>query len=181
MIVYHGTTKSSALKIIKDGEIKNRCERVWDFEAVLASGEKKSIKTTDGFVYLSDKFSLAAFYGNSARIRLNNGEQSYFVFRVDIPENELRQDADELTMNHEIINPHMTAQESLDICHCVTVDYSINKNVYSIEYMEVSIEDCDSEVFGVVMELLRHKNDMQEDPMELISKLEISAKWERLK
>lgn len=180
MILYHGTPQKNALSIIEAGEIRNRCNRIWDSEYSVIDGNALSLKTSDGYVYLTDKFSMAAFYGNAARIKSAEEHDSYYVFKVDIPEDELLQDADELRMNWKIDNPNMSAKESLEKCHCVTVGHSINKNNYKIEYIEIPIRNIDHELIYLVRQICEYKNDMEEDPKELMNELERYVSWKEI-
>lgn len=181
MILYHGTPEINALKIIEKGSLLNKCNRLWNSEMPLPDGNKKSFKTTDGYLYLTDKFSMAAFYGNSNRLNCEVDQSSYYVFRMEIPDNELEQDADELRMNWEIVNPNLTAMDSLEKCHCVSVSHPIDKEHYDIDYIKVSVRNIDAELTETIREICGlYKSEMKPDPEDVINKLNSIVNWTRL-
>ncbi len=182
MILYHATPGVTGEKIINTRTIKNNCPRLWDGEVHHANGKVEDISTTDGYVYLSNKLSLAAFYGNVSRMNVNNCDD-YYIFRVNIPEELLKPDQDELKINHGI-EDILTARESLDACGCACVDFSIKADEYNIEYIHIDTNDfsapLNKEIYYLCSE---HKNDMQPDPVELIDKIDKInkiANWEKL-
>lgn len=184
MILYHGTPLKSGKKIIETGVIKHDCKRVWNSDdlMIMSDGKIESLETTDGFVYMSDKLSLATFYGNSARIRREEDDDWIYIFRVELSLNELQQDADELKMNYRIVNSKLSAQESLNICHCVTVDHSLSRNEYKIEYIKYPIRNFSHnyELKTLVEEINRNKSKKEADPSEVLNKLEVQIPWKSL-
>lgn len=96
MILYHGTSDLLANEIIKTRKIKNICERSWKGEIRTQSGNNINIDTTDGYVYLTNKLSLAIYYGNCANMKQGKHSLEVFIFRINIDEKELLPDKDEL-------------------------------------------------------------------------------------
>ena len=172
MVLYHGSPESRAKKIIEKGEISNWCERIWK-----GNLDGKDIGTTDGYIYLSDKFSKAAFYGNASKVCCD--EDSFYVFRINMDISELKQDADELRINCNINNASYSAKESLDICHCVSVGHCINKKEYSIEYMRIGKEN--PQLKKLVTDLCgKYKSESCLDPCEELEHINRVGKWVKM-
>lgn len=181
MLLYHGTPGPMGQKIITERVIKNNCNRLWN-GSIQAVGEKIDISTTDGLVYFSNKLSLASFYGNANRWNCKEKTSLIYVFRVNIPEEELLPDWDELKINWEqIVRKDITAEQSLSICSCVSVDHSIKADKYNIEYIEIDMLDDSSELSEKIIELCReYKNNMEPDPEDLVNEIDVLGKWIRL-
>ena len=92
---------------------------------------------------------------------------------------ELKQDVDELRINCNINNASYSAKESLDICHCVSVDHCINKKEYSIEYMRIGKEN--PQLKKIVTDLCgKYKSESCLDPCEELEHINRVGKWVKL-
>lgn len=173
MILYHGTSDLLANEIIKTRKIKNICERSWKGEIRTQSGNNINIDTTDGYVYLTNKLSLAIYYGNCANMKQGKHSLEVFIFRINIDEKELLPDKDELKLNR--INPlNVTAEESIKKCCCVSVDHSLDADNYIIEYVFVSLFDRS------LRKLIMEKSNRRDDPPYLIDQFNQTFEWKKL-
>ena len=112
MILYHGTIMDKAKEILDSKRLKCNIKR--DFEETLYfSG------TTDGYVYLTNQFHTAYYYGNIKTIDDCN-DKYVCIFKMDIPENVLQADLDELKVKtRKEFDNATTASFSLNECGCV--------------------------------------------------------------
>lgn len=88
MILYHGTTKKRAEKIINEKCIKKNIDR---FFTVENNGEGY---TTQGYIYLSNEITFALSFAISHNMRENS--EILYIFKVDIPDKFVEADFDEL-------------------------------------------------------------------------------------
>ena len=145
-------------------------------------GEKIDISTTDGFAYFSNKISMAYFYGNVNRMKCKEETSLLYVFRVNIPEEELLPDRDELRINcKQRVRNDITAEQSLSMCSCVSVDHPISADKYNMEYMEINMQDYSSEIIRKFRILCQeYRGRMEPDPEDLVNEIGVLGKWIRL-
>ena len=180
MILYHATPGINGEKIIDTRIIKNNCPRLWNGEAHHSDGNVVDLSSSDGYVYLSNKLSLAAFYGNANRLNVDGDCNDYYIFRINIPDDRLLPDEDELRINWGRSNVE-TAKESLAICCCACVDFLLKADEYNIEYIHIDVYDFSSELNKKVFELCQDfKNEMKPDPQERIVEINEIAHWKKL-
>ena len=180
MILYHATPGINGEKIIGTRIIKNNCPRTWNGDSYQSDGKVVDLSTTDGYVYLSNKLSLAAFYGNANRLNVGGDCNDYYIFRMNIPEDLLLPDKDELRINRKR-NDVETAKESLEICCCACVDFPLRADEFSIEYIHIDLYDFSSKLNKKVFELCQDfKNEMKPDPQERIVEINEIAHWKKL-
>lgn len=180
MILYHGTGYTAAKEIIRSGVIRNDAHLKWDEGSFLnlANGEKLDISTTPGYVYLTDKLSLACFYGNVKKPE-EDTLKGYYIFKIEIPVEELLPDRDELRINHNFEKEDISVGESLEISRCVTVDHSLSNEGYNIEYVHIAINDYDVNYF-IRNELSSGRTMMTPDPEDIIAKFNDYVVWKKL-
>lgn len=133
MIVYHGTTEASGSQIMKDGIIKNDIKRRY--------GQSFGLPTTNGYVYITNNFVNAVYYGN--KNAYFDKQDNLIVFKFQIDENILEADNDEIEYtlkpfgNDNVIkdknNP--TVEESLK--H--TMSARIPNNIYLVNNVEYAV------------------------------------------
>lgn len=180
MILYHGTGHTAANEIIKTGVIRNDAPLKWGEGSFLpfADGEYLDISTTPGFVYLTDKLSLACFYGNIHRSD-EDKLKGYYIFKLDIPSEELLPDKDELRINYEIEQDDISADESLHISRCVSVDHSLSNEEYNIKYVHISNDNIELNRF-IRQNLSSARTKMSPDPDELVAKFNDYVEWKEI-
>ncbi|EHA8853560.1 hypothetical protein JHW63_004483, partial [Escherichia coli] len=83
--LFHATTMSRGLQIIKDGKIRTNAPSVicW------------SLETTPGWIYLSDQLDNAVHWGNKIAC-LSKDELFFYIFRVQVQEENCYPDTDDL-------------------------------------------------------------------------------------
>ncbi len=169
-------------KIIAERVIKNRCERCWDGFLEPVGKKKIDISSTDGFAYFSNKLSMAYLYGNANRMNCKEETSLLYVFRVNIPEEELLPDWDELRINcKQMVRNDITAEQSLSMCSCVSVDHPISADKYNMEYMEINMQDYSSELIKKIKNLCGgYSTKMEPDPEDLVNEINALGKWIRL-
>ena len=181
LILYHGTPEPLGAKILQERIIRNSCERMWNGYIKSRSGEMTDISTTDGFVYLSSKLSLAAFYGSSNRMKCEGNPSEFYVFRIEIPIEELLPDYDELKINWNTEIRDISAEQSLSICSCACSDHSLDGDLYDIEYIKVDVRDFHSLLSKTILNLCKEfKNTMEPDPSEILHKIDNLGNWIKL-
>lgn len=179
IMLYHGSPQGRALEIIKNGVLlATNCKRIWDNRYTNIAG--KNLKTTDGYVYLTDKLSKAAYYGKVATICEEAGDISYFIFRVKIPKKLLLPDLDELAMNYDIYDESFSAEDSLEKCHSVRTDFSIKTTNYEIEYIEIKTRNGNEKILSLMKELSFYRTENYEDPVELVERIGEVCVWRKI-
>ncbi|EEZ1215883.1 hypothetical protein MU157_004772, partial [Escherichia coli] len=83
--LFHATTMSRGLQIIKDGKIRT------DAPSVICW----SLETTPGWIYLSDQLDNAVHWGNKIAC-LSKDELFFYIFRVQVQEENCYPDTDDL-------------------------------------------------------------------------------------
>mgnify|MGYP006957076564 FL=1 len=83
--LFHATTMSRGLQIIKDGKIRTNAPSVicW------------SLETTPGWIYLSDQLDNAVHWGNKIAC-LSKDELFFYIIRVQVQEENCYPDTDDL-------------------------------------------------------------------------------------
>ncbi|PFN77604.1 hypothetical protein COJ85_32055 [Bacillus sp. AFS076308] len=143
MILYHGTSKSRGLSILKDKQIKINVARVY--------GENHTILPSNpNFVYLTRQLHTAVYYGKNA-VELYEENSEIYIFKIEINNpNELLADQDELDKekfwgNYQGDVDDSDYQESLNRCGCVRIGRDLNldeievTHYLSIPYSKASI------------------------------------------
>lgn len=133
MYLYHGTKKSYGKQIINQGMLKANIKRNYDKKFT------KSLRTTDGFVYLTNNLSKATYYGNKNCFIFathdHEIEEKYYIFRIQIDEKELLPDRDELRAYY--LSEDSDLSISLNKCASVTVDKDVCLKDYNAHYVEI--------------------------------------------
>lgn len=121
------------------------------------------------------------YYGNASSINNNEGMGSFYIFRVEIPDNELLQDADELEMNYKMHNPRLSAIDSLKMCGCVSVNHDIDREKYKIEYAEISFFTPNNELRRLLKNLVgEYRWPDKAVPTEIIMQFDTFVEWKTL-
>lgn len=138
MYLYHGTKESYGKQIIKQGIIKANIKRNYD------DNFAESIRTTDGFVYLSNNLSKAAYYGNKNcfifATQDKEIEEYYYIFRIQINEKELLPDKDELRAYY--LPEESDLSTSLTNCMSTVVNRDICLKDYNSHYVKIPSSMC---------------------------------------
>lgn len=123
MILYHGTSLSRGLQILKDKAIKKDAPKVYD--------EKSRLPTTNGYVYLTEDLANAIYYGN--KTALLDEDSELMIFEVDLPYSSIEPDIDEINYTlrpfgkvkgfNDIDNP--TVEESIKNAHSIRFPHDI--------------------------------------------------------
>lgn len=116
MIFYHGTTKTAAKKILKDGKIKVTNNTISRYNA------NSFNDTTNGFVYISDLLNVAWGYAF-----LKRDDCGYCVFKINIDKAEVELDKDNIK-NSAIVSALYQNGEG---CYRINRDLVIGKDVVS--------------------------------------------------
>lgn len=122
MIVYHGTTADRARLILNEKRIRATTPELsrYPVDSHLAS--------TCGYVYVSDDLNVAWGYAiETSSNQYPEGERTYFVFMINIHEDEVEEDIDDAT------NPAYISQLYPEGGHCFRVkrDLLIGSDVVS--------------------------------------------------
>ncbi|MDR7856069.1 hypothetical protein [Tissierella sp.] len=137
MILYHGTSEKRGLEILKGLNISRYADKVYDSEHMFP--------TTEGYVYLTNDFVRAVYYGNKTAV-LTDETERLIVFCIDIGESKLEPDYDEIeyVLKHwgetdgfkDIDNPSL--EESLKLTLSCRVRGDINFKDYNINYCTIN-------------------------------------------
>lgn len=138
MYLYHGTKESYGKQIINQGILKANIKRNYDKKFA------KSLRTTDGFVYLTNNLSKATYYGNKNCFIFathdQEVEENYYIFRIQIDEKELLPDRDELRAYY------LPEESDLDIsltkCMSAVVNRDICLKDYNSHYVKIPSSLC---------------------------------------
>lgn len=138
MYLYHGTKESYGNQIIKQGIIKANIRRNYD------DNFAESLRTTDGFVYLSNNLSKATYYGNKNCFIFATNDQEleeyYYVFRIQMNAKELLPDRDELRAYY--LSEDSDLCTSLSKCASATVKRDISLQDYNGHYVKIPSAMC---------------------------------------
>lgn len=74
-------------------------------------------------------------------------------------------------------NPKLTARESLKKCDCVSVNHSITKERYTMDYMELPRRGSNFELLGLIRKIHGCRSDKERVENELLAELEQYVKW----
>lgn len=144
MILYHGTTEKIGKEILRSGVIKKNISRRYL--------DNSGVATTDGYVYMTNDFTYAVYYGNKNAVL--DKENNLIIFKVEINDNLLEPDKDEIEYTlkvfgkvegfEDINNP--TLEESLKNTKAARVPMDIELDKYAAEYavIESSIGPTDN-------------------------------------
>ncbi|MBD8838886.1 hypothetical protein IFU39_13780 [Paenibacillus sp. CFBP 13594] len=108
MILYHGTYEQKAKEILTSGKIKSSgIDRAY--------GSDDMNPTTDGYVYLTDKFGSGVYFGS--RVIPTASSDKVVLFEVDVKEDQLEIDEDEIT----VMSIWPQIKESIDAAQPLTL------------------------------------------------------------
>lgn len=130
MILYHRTSFTRGIKILNDGKILTKAERVYD--------ETYILQTSKGFIYLSDDLAIAMYYANKTSF-IDNDEYMY-VFKCEINDNLLLPDLDEIKYTKEMFGHKITdeiknnAFEVLKLTNSTRVNFDIDLKENNVSY-----------------------------------------------
>lgn len=166
MILYHGTTKSRGEQIVKDGVISNEASLVYDEEfgkgletgSISCSGiMPTTLATTKGYVYLTNSLFYAISYGNKNAIFMDEPEDYFYVFKVDVDENDLEADSDEVAMVlMKDPKDFPTAKDTLNAC----MSARYGKSIYDFQYcIFPTTLDCDDENSKIIREVTEERDN----------------------
>lgn len=119
MVLFHGTSFDNGQQILNDKTIKINCKS--QYENLFPE-----YRTTSGFVYFSSSMSYATSFG-SERKKLGD---TFLVFKIDIPENEIEEDSDDKNM---LIS---SSNISYRIGHSISVN--------DAEYIIISVDNSET-------------------------------------
>ncbi|ARC67256.1 hypothetical protein B14_200045 (plasmid) [Bacillus licheniformis] len=172
MIVYHGTSEHRAKKILEDKTIKHEIDRVHHLI--------EEMKTTDGYTYVSNMFSVAAYFGNLTTIVEDKESPYYYVFEIDISESELHPDWDETNPNINLqldtsrSYENLTVQESFDLFHSASINRDLQLGVDVKRYMKLPSTSFtykgDFHIRNHSIEIIRTGNKKKEFPIKDVLK-----------
>ena len=129
MLLYHGTTSERAYKIFMDGRISNNCKRFFTKE------ENGNGYTTQGYVYLTNEITFAAYFANCHAFVDQSIE--LFIFRIDVPDELIEPDYDE--MRYQDALGHNREQYSSDL-ECSLAEFKSCRIPVSIEFNRFAVE-----------------------------------------
>ena len=129
MLLYHGTTGKRAEYIFADKAISNNCERFFTEE------ENGSGYTTQGYVYLTNEITFAAYFANSHTFMDQSKE--LFIFRVDVPDELIEPDYDE--MRYQDPTGYDRERYSSDL-ECSLAEFKTCRIPISIEFDSFAVE-----------------------------------------
>lgn len=155
MILFHGTSLENGEQIIKDGKIKCQIKRVHEGYKNIIPG------TTDGYVYLTQNFYTAYYYGNIPLISLEDMSKQYvYIFKIEIDDNSslFEPDLDELQTLNITYSNNITWEESIEKCGCLRIKQDIITK--GLEYIKLpgTMNDCEGET---LMEICQDMSEMQ--------------------
>lgn len=132
MIVYHGTTEKLGKQILKDGMIKKDIKRRYTNSC--------DMPTTNKYVYVTNDFTNAVYYGNKNAVF--DKEKKLMVFKFNFEESMMEPDIDEINYTlvpfgntrgiTDINNP--TLEESLKTTMAARIAHNIELKKYKVEY-----------------------------------------------
>ncbi|MCY9763253.1 hypothetical protein M5X06_21975 [Paenibacillus alvei] len=161
MRLYIGTSEERGHSILVEGLIRCQVDRIYEEEDF---GE---FETTDGYVYLTNDVTMAAYYGNKAQIISESAGAYLYLFEVEIDEGELLPDLDELKVE-ATFRPEL---------HNKAADFSV---AYSINELASVRIDRDLSVDRDVVRYAKLPCTINfEDPMLEITKRCISSRKSR--
>ena len=115
--LFHATTMSRGLQIIKDGKIRT------DAPSVICW----SLETTPGWIYLSDQLDNAVYWGNKIAC-LSKDELFFYIFRVQVQEENCYPDTDDLQYV-SWLSPEEA--ENTDLYTCLSHSCRTDKELYT--------------------------------------------------
>ncbi|MBU8707955.1 hypothetical protein [Bacillus subtilis] len=167
MIVYHGTSEQRGQKILADKLIKHKVDRVHTLERT---------KTTDGYIYVSDKFSVSAYFGNLATIIEDTESPYFFIFEIEIHKNELLPDLDEtnpkinLYLDESKSYENLGAEQSFKLFHSASIKRNLKLGVEVKRYMKLPssslIGKTDRDLREFSLEIVRSGKNKEDYPLE---------------
>lgn len=162
MKLYHGTTQTLGEKIIEERRIKHNVARIF----------QGSIATTNGYVYVTDLFSSAAFFGNRTAIMEEYREEYIYVFKFEVAEGEILPDLDEINpaINvtakfYNIDRESITYQETLKYTNCASIARDIIFDNDGVQFIKLPSKLNYREEDSITSEaILNHKNPQYVEP-----------------
>ena len=166
MILYHGTTKSRGERIVKGGVISNEASLLYDEEfgkgletgSISCSGiMPTTLATTKGYVYLTNSLFYAISYGNKNAIFMDEPEDYFYVFKVDVDENDLEADSDEVAMVlMKDPKDFPTAMDTLNAC----MSARYGKSIYEFQYcIFPTTLDCDDDIAKIIRKVAEERDN----------------------
>lgn len=163
MVLFHGTPASRAHKILNDGLISNQAKGYYNencIAQIIKHHEKKyvSLATTPGYVYLTDWLFKAVYYGNLYACM--NNEKDFYIFMVDIDENNLLPDLDEPQLQSCIwtatkkkyVRDYTSYKDTLEEFRSVRYADSISKFKYCTLPSAMNILDGNSQLINSIVD-----------------------------
>ena len=131
MILYHGTTEMRAKQIFDERMICCHSERFFTEES---NGNGYS---TDGYVYLTNEITFAAFFANSHS--LVDKSSKLYIFRMSIPKSELEPDYDEMRYQDPTGFDRERYETDMD---CSLLEFKACRVPFDIRFEKYALEYC---------------------------------------
>lgn len=187
MELFHGTSKSRGDIIVEEGKISCHAKLMYEDggEDVLQSAEfsnglikPTTLATTPGYIYLTNSIFKAAYYGNINAVSGN--EDSFYLFKVELPETLLEPDEDEIRMALcQDPGQYPRAIDSLSACHSARYNRDIITFEYCVLPSTTNFSDPLRElVMNVILQRPRpRESNMRQLSMDLLNQFHSKIEW----